>query len=57
MTYGSEARPLWADVGLKFETAEMQMIGWMCGVSLKDRRKSEELRKLVGVQPITHNCH
>ena len=25
----------------------------MCGVSLKDRRTSEELRKLVGVQPIT----
>ena len=25
----------------------------MCGVSMKDRRTSEELRKLVGVQPIT----
>ena len=25
----------------------------MCDVSLKDRRTSEELRKLVGVQPIT----
>ena len=52
MTYGSETRPLLADVGLKFERAEMQMIRWMCGVSLKDRRTSEELRK-VGVQPIT----
>ena len=29
------------------------MIRWMCGVSLKNRRTSEELRKLVGVQPIT----
>ena len=29
------------------------MIGWMCGVSLKDRKTSKELRKLVGVQPIT----
>ena len=28
------------------------MFGWMCGVSLKDRRTSEELRKLFGVQPI-----
>ena len=28
----------------------MQMIRWMCGV---DRRTSEELRTLVGVQPIT----
>ena len=52
MTYGSEIRPLLVDVGLKFERAEMQIIGWMCGVSLTDRRTSEELRKLVGVQPI-----
>ena len=36
MTYGSEARPLLVDVGLKFERAEMQMIRWMCGISLKD---------------------
>ena len=42
MTYGSEAMPLLADVGLKFERAEIQMIRWMCGVSLKDRRTSEE---------------
>ena len=47
MTYGSETRPLLADVGLKLERAEVQMIRWMCGVSLKDRRTSEELRKLV----------
>ena len=45
--------PLLADVGLKFERAEMQRIIWMCGVSLKDRRTSEELRKLVGVEHIT----
>ena len=43
MTYGSEIRPL----------LEMQMTRWMCGVSMKDRRTSEELRKLVGVEPIT----
>ena len=30
----------------------MQMIRWMCGVSMIDR-KTEELRKLVGVEPIT----
>ena len=34
MTYGSDTRPLLADVGLKFERTEMQMIRWMCGVSL-----------------------
>ena len=53
MTYGSENRPLLSDVGLKFERAEMQMIRWMCGVSMKDSRISEELRKLVGVEAIT----
>ena len=53
MTYGSENRPLLVDVGLKFERAEMQLIRWMCGISLKDRRTNEELRRLVGVEPIT----
>ena len=53
MTYGSETRPLLVDVGLKFERAEMQMIRWMCGISLKDRRTNEELRRLVGVELIT----
>ena len=53
MTSGSETRPLLVDVGLKFERADMQMIRWMCGVSMKDRRTSEELRRLLGVEPIT----
>ena len=29
------------------------MIRWMCSVSIKDRGAREELRELVGVQPIT----
>ena len=53
MTCGRETRPLLVDVGLKFERAEMQMIRWMCGISLKDRKTNEELRRLVGVEPIT----
>ena len=40
MTYGSETRLL-------------QMIRWMCGISLKDRRTNDELRRMVGVEPIT----
>ena len=52
MTYASESRPLLVDAGFKFERAEMQMIRWMCGVSMKDRRTTEELRRLVGVEPI-----
>ena len=43
MTYGSAARQLLADVGLKFERAEMQMIRWMCGVSMKDGKTNEKL--------------
>ena len=41
MTYGNETRSLLADVGLKFEIAEMQIIRWMCDVFMKDRRTSE----------------
>ena len=53
MIYGSETRPLLADVGFKFERAEIQIIKGMCDVSMKHRRTSEELIKLVGVEPIT----
>ena len=40
---------LLSDVGLKFERIEIHMIKWMCGVSMKNRETSEELRKLVGL--------
>ena len=53
MIYGSETRALLVDVGLQFERAEMQMIRWMCGISMKDRRTNEELGRMVGVEPIT----
>ena len=46
MTYGSETRPLLVDV-------ELKRCRWMCGVSMKDRRISVELRRLVGVEHIT----
>ena len=36
MIYSSNAVALLADVLLTFERAEMQMIRWMCGVSMKD---------------------
>ena len=48
MTYRSGTRPFLVDVALKFERAEMQMIRCMCGIFMKDRRTSEELRRLVG---------
>ena len=30
----------------------MQMIRWMCDISMKYRRTNEELRRMVGLQPI-----
>ena len=53
MTYRSETRLLLFDVGLNFEREELQMIRWMCGVSMKERRTSVELRRVVGVVLIT----
>ena len=49
MTYGSETRPLRVDVGLKFERAEMQMIRWMCGISLNDRRTNNNIIIFVNI--------
>ena len=40
MTHGNKNRPLLADVVVKFERTEMQMVRWMCDVSMKDRRTS-----------------
>ena len=41
MIYGSGTMPLLVDVGLKFERADMQMIRWMCGVSMKGKGTSK----------------
>ena len=46
MIYGSDTRPLPDDVGLKFEIAEIQMIRWMCGISMKDRRTNENKKRI-----------
>ena len=36
----------------KLERAERMMIRWMCGVTLKDRCKSRELRKRLDIQDV-----
>ena len=43
MLYENETRLLLADVGLKFERAYLQMIRWMCGISMKDRYNCERI--------------
>ena len=32
---------------------EMSMIRWMCGVKLNERKKSEEFRELLGLEPVS----
>ena len=34
------------------ERAERMMVRWMCGVSLKDKKRSEDLYSLSGVQSV-----
>ena len=36
----------------RMERTERMMIRWMCGVTLKDRCKSEELRKFLKIDDV-----
>ena len=38
---------------LKLNHTEMSVIRWMCGVKLNERKKSEELRELLGLEPVS----
>jgi len=38
---------------LKLNRTEMSMIRWMCWVKLNERKKSEELRELLGLEPVS----
>jgi len=31
----------------------MNLIRWICGVKLNERKKSEELRELLGLEPVS----
>src|SRR5664279_5384871 len=37
----------------RLERAERMMIRWMCGVTLKDRNSSEELRERLGIVSVS----
>ena len=51
--HGSETWPMKVDHELKMNRTEMNMIRWMCGVKLNERKKSEELRELLGLEPVS----
>ena len=53
LMHGSETWPMNVEHELKMNRTEMSMIRWMCGVKLNERKKSEELRELLGLDPVS----
>ena len=49
MIYGAETWPMTQVLAKKLDCVEMRMVRWMCGVSLKDHFRSEDLRKRLGI--------
>ena len=52
MLHGSETWPVRKENVVALQRAEMRMVRWMCGVELKDRLPSKELRERLGVDDI-----
>jgi len=52
MLHGSETWPVRKENVVALQQAEMTMVRWMCGVKLKDRLPSKELRHRVGIDDI-----
>jgi len=50
MIYGSETWPMKVEDGQRLERTERMMMRRMCGVTLKDRKSSEELRGRLGLE-------
>ena len=49
MIYGSETWPLKEEDSSRLQRTDMQMVRWMCRVSLRERKSSEELRGRLGI--------
>ena len=49
--HGSETWPMKVEHELKMNHTEM--IRWMCGVKLNERKKTEEIRELLGLEPVS----
>ena len=52
MLHGSETWPVRKENVVALQRAEMRIVRWMCGVKLKDRLPSKELRERIGVNDI-----
>jgi len=53
LMHGSETWPMKVEHELKLNRTEMSMIRWMCGVKLNERKKSEELTELLGLEQVS----
>jgi len=53
MMYGFEIWPLRRKDEELLERTEMRMLRWILGVSLKDSKRNEDIRRMVGVASIT----
>jgi len=49
MLHGSETWPVRKENVVALQRAEMRMVTWMCGIKLKDRFPSKELRERLGI--------
>ena len=52
MLHGSETWPVRKENVVTLQRAEIRMVRWMCGVKLKDRLPSKELRERLGIDDI-----
>ena len=52
MIYGSETWAMKEEDMKRLERAEMSMVRWMSGVSLKQRKTNDELRKRMGIRGV-----
>ena len=57
LMHGCETWPMKVEHELKLNRTEMSMITWMCGVKLNERKKSEELKELLGLEPVSFDDH
>ena len=53
MTYGSETWSLKSDSAQRLERTEMRMVRWMCGTSLREKQRGEDLLQSMGLTKIT----
>jgi len=52
MLHGSETWPARKENVVALQQAEMRMVRWMCGIKLKGRFPSKELRERLGIDDI-----